>query len=75
MLKFNKDGGAWKGTAASYSSIVQQNIDNQMLIADLQTLLRLRLRMKAQVSSLLLYDYVDYCNNMLMTRYAADKEN
>lgn len=75
MLKFNKDGGAWKGTAASYSSIVQQNIDNQMLIADLQTLLRLRLRMKAQTASLLLYDYVQYCNNTLIARYTADKDN
>ena len=46
-----------------------------MLIADLQTLLRLRLRMKAQTASLLLYDYVQYCNNTLIARYTADKDN
>lgn len=65
-------GGAWKATASMYSSIAQQNIDNQMLIADLQALLRLRLRMKAQMASLMLYDYVDYCNNSLVLRNSSE---
>lgn len=74
LAKFTDDGGAWKATASMYSSIAQQNIDNQMLIADLQQLLRLRLRMKAQVASLMLYDYVDYCNNTLKLRNSVDNQ-
>lgn len=74
VAKFAKDGGAWKGTASMYASIARQNVDSQMLIADLQALLRLRLRMKAQVSSLMLYDYVNYCSDTLELRNASVRE-
>ena len=57
-----------------YASIARQNVDSQMLIADLQALLRLRLRMKAQVSSLMLYDYVNYCSDTLELRNASVRE-
>lgn len=74
VSQFAKDGGAWKGTASMYASIARQNVDSQMLIADLQALLRLRLRMKAQVSSLMLYDYVNYCSDTLELRNASVRE-
>lgn len=59
--KFAGDLGAWKGTAAVWSAIAASNIDNQTMLNEVMDLMRIRMRLKAQVSSLALYDYVQNC--------------
>lgn len=65
---FASSGAAWKSSAASYATVTSQNMDSQNTLNEIMELMRIRLRMKAQVSSLLLYDYVQYCYDTMIIR-------